>query len=473
MRNKSKYLVKNVLLFSLSSFLQKLFAFLLVPIYTSYLTSGEYGIADLVSTTTSFLIPIFSLDIQDSILRFVMDSKYDNEEILSNFVYINFVGFIMIVPIMIIIYILNLTNLPLYFFIYCCILFIANTFQNSFVMYCKGIEKVKSIVVSSTILSLSTILLNIVFLTVFRMGVHGYLLSMVIGYTVSTLYLIISTKLHKQIKLKKKNKKVMKEMILYRTRLIFSVIAWWINNASDRYIITWILGVSASGIYAMSYRIPNIISIFYGIFSQAWTISAIKEFDKNDEDGFIGNTYMIINALLCLLCSSIMIFNIIICKMLFLGDFFVAWKYTPALLYAIVFYSNAMFLGNIFVAVKDTKFISLSTIISAIINTILNIVLINILGVIGAAIATLVGYFSIYLMRIIFVRKYIKIKYNSNLVFGSFILLFIQMILACYGNKFVFIQCIIFIVLIVMYRKYILNIISKVKLFLMKKVKKV
>ena len=469
--SKSKYLAKNVFLFSISSFLPKLFAFLLVPIYTTYLTTGEYGIADLISTTTNFIIPIFSFDIQDAVLRFVLEPKYDKKDVLSVSVSINTFGFLFVSIALFIVYSLKIFDMPYYFYIYTAVLFILNSLRNSFVMYCKGIEKVKNIVMSTTILSLTHIGLNILFLTVFKFGIHGYLLSMVISYMASLLYIIISTKSYKNIKIINIDKKLRKDMILYSIPLIFSVIAWWVNNASDRYVITWLLGASASGIYAMSYRIPNIVSIFYGIFSQAWSISAIKEFDKNDKDGFIGNIFMLLNAFLCTLCSIIMISNIFVSKLLFKGDFFIAWENVSILIYAILFYSNAMFIGNIFAAVKDTKFISMSTIVSAVLNTILNIILIKSIGVRGAAYATLVGYFTIFLMRIVSVKKYITMKYNLKQLIISYILLLIQMVLALNGNKYLIGQGIILIVLVLLYKNYIINIINKIFTIFSKKVK--
>ena len=65
-------------------------------------------------------------------------------------------------------------------------------------------------------------------------------------------------------------------MVKFSFPLIFSVIAWWINNASDRYILTWITGISVSGLYAISYKIPNLLSTFQNIFAQAWSISEVK-----------------------------------------------------------------------------------------------------------------------------------------------------------------------------------------------------
>ena len=51
MKDKLKYLGKNTLLFALSSFSTKILLFLLVPLYTSVLTTAEYGTADLITTT--------------------------------------------------------------------------------------------------------------------------------------------------------------------------------------------------------------------------------------------------------------------------------------------------------------------------------------------------------------------------------------------------------------------------------------
>ena len=73
MKSKYSYLSKNVLLFSISNFVPKLLSFILIPIYTSCLTTEEYGVSDMILTTVSMLLPIFTLDIQDEVLRFAID----------------------------------------------------------------------------------------------------------------------------------------------------------------------------------------------------------------------------------------------------------------------------------------------------------------------------------------------------------------------------------------------------------------
>ena len=81
--DKYKYLLKNVGLLTLSSFSTKLLSFLLVPLYTSQLSTAEFGTFDLYNTTIGLLIPILTVDIQDAVLRFALDENTDKDKVFS------------------------------------------------------------------------------------------------------------------------------------------------------------------------------------------------------------------------------------------------------------------------------------------------------------------------------------------------------------------------------------------------------
>ena len=55
--------------------------FLLVPIYTSILSTEEYGSYDLAVSTATLLFPILTLNIVDAVMRFSMDKDYSKEKI--------------------------------------------------------------------------------------------------------------------------------------------------------------------------------------------------------------------------------------------------------------------------------------------------------------------------------------------------------------------------------------------------------
>ncbi len=462
MKDKVKYLSKNVLLFTLSNFVPKVLAFFLIPIYTSCLSTTDYGLADLITTTASLFIPILTLDIQDAVLRFTMDDKKDAKGVFSISLKINSIGLAVAVFILFIIYCLNIFDVPGYFYSFLIFNYFLNALFNSVNLFCRGIDRVKTVVTASIINSVLTLSCNILFLVTFKLGIIGYLLANILGIFASIIYMFFSAHLYKYMRWKT-DKKLKWEMIQYSFPLIFSVVAWWVNSASDRYILTWMCGVSISGLYAISYKIPNLLSMFQNIFAQAWSISAIKDYDKNDSDGFVGRTYTFMNFSMCALCSVIMIFNVFISKILYAGDFGEAWKFVPPLLLSVVFNAMALFIGSIFTAVKDTKTLSFTTIFGAVINIILNFILIHHFGAYGAAIATLVGYFIVLVSRNIMLKKYIHMKTDMVINYFAYVLLLIQIILAYSANKYLFLQIIIPFFLFFVYRKVLRELISTLK----------
>lgn len=462
LKEKYSYLSKNIILFSISGFVPKILSLILVPLYTSYLTTAEYGISDLITVTVTLLIPIFTLGIQDAVMRFALDEKYIKSDVFTIAIKIILFGSIPVLVATGITAWLNLPQLNNTFLIFFFIMYLTNALNNTVSLFCRAVNKVNVIVVSSILNSLITLIANVIFLTVFKWGLVGYLSANTIGAIFALLYCFFAGKLYKYIK-PIKQKSVVKEMIAFSFPLIFSVISWWINNASSRYVLTWMSGVAASGIFAVAYKIPNLLTMFQNIFSQAWSISAIKEFDKNDTDHFIGNTYTMMNFALTMVCSVIMICNILIAKMLYSNDFFVAWQYVPPLLMSVLFNAMSLFIGSIFTAVKDTKTLSISTIIGAFINIICNIVFIYFWDIYGAVFATMLGYAVVLIIRHIILRKHIimKIKWKRDLF--VYFLLMIQMVFALFGVRYILVQIFIFAAITMLYKSEIYNIFNLIK----------
>ena len=329
--------------------------------------------------------------------------------------------------------------------------YVIGSLYNTFSLFCRGINQVKVLTIGSVINSTITLSSNILLLAVFKMGLTGFLISSVLGSIVAVIYIVLKGKLCQYISFKKVPEAVGKEMKHFSYPLIFSVIAWWVNNASDRYILTGLAGVAVSGVYAVAYKIPSILTMFQNIFTQAWSISAIKEFDKNDNDGFIGRTYTLMNFGMIIICSVLMILNIPIAKLLYANDFFNAWKFVPPLLLSVVFNAMALFIGSIFTAVKDTKTLSYSTIIGASVNIVFNFLLIPYLGAYGAAIATALGYGVVLIMRHIILRKYIHMKIKMKRDVVAYIALLLQIIIATKDFNYIYLQILVLCFIIVLY----------------------
>lgn len=444
---KYKELTKNVFLFIISSFIPKTISFFLVPVYTKFLTTYEYGVSDLINTTVSLILPIISLNIKDAVLRFSINNDIDKKKVFSNFMLIQIISFIILFLVSIFQFYFNLVKIPFMYVIFFDILLLSNSLYDNFCAFAKGINKVNIIVEASVLNSLVAVVLNIILIVYLKMGLFGFLLANSVGIVFADILFFFRIKSWKYIDFNL-DFKILKKMIKYSFPLIFSAIAWWVNNASDRYIVTLFCGVSISGIYAAASKIPSILTTLQNVFMQAWSISAIKDYDKKDSDGFIGNMYSIMTFLLFTACSILILFNIFVSRILFQNEFFNAWKYVPFLLISVAVDGLALFICNIFFAVNDTKSRAIVTIFSAVINTVLNFILILRFGAYGAAIATFIGYFVGFCVSRIMIKKYITLNANMKLNDLVIFLVFIQAILAFFGNKFVLLQLVILILIL-------------------------
>ena len=423
---KYKELFKNFIALLISNFGSKLLSFFLVPLYTSVLTTADYGNYDLINITVSLLIPILTISISDAVTRFLLDKDSNKKQIISISFKITLYGLAILILLAIVNYIFKIVNVINTYFVFFILLFIVNVFYQLVQNIAKGFDKIKELAISGFLCSVLMVILNLVFLLGLKIGLVGYFLANIIAIGFSTLYLFVRLKIYKYIKIKNIDKNIQKEMVDYSKPMIFNAIGWWINNASDRYIVTYFCGASENGIYSVGYKIPSILTSLQNIFNQAWTISAIQNYDDKERNNYFEKIYSSYNTLMVLACSILIIFTKFIAKILYKNEFYLAWKYTPFLLISVVFGATSGIIGGIFAAEKNTKIISSTTMLGAIINTILNVILVMIFGPIGAAFSTMVAFFLVWIIRFIKMQKYIKLNIRTiRDMFSYLILLFI------------------------------------------------
>lgn len=463
--NKYIYLLKNVGLLTLSNFATKLLSFFLVPLYTSILTTGQYGTYDLFNTTVSVLIPIFTLNALEFVLRFSLDSDYNREAIVT--VACKWLGISVVVSLVIILvnnlFSLNywLTKYSWYFVL----MFFTQALSGLVTAYARGTDHVAALSVSSVIASAFTIVCNILFLIPFHLGLPGYFLANIIGPLIQCLYLVVVMRVWKDINFKAKYNMQEREMLHYSIPMIANSISWWVNNASDRYVVIWFCGIAANGIYSVSNKIPSILNVFQTIFGQAWALSAVKDFDPNDKSGFFINTYNAYNCLMVIVCSFIIASDRFLSKFLYIGKFYSAWKYVPFLTIAIVFGALVGYIGGFFTAVKDSKTFATSTVVGAVTNIILNFILVPVIGALGSALATTVSYIEVWIIRLIQSKKYIRLRINLVRDCSSYLLLFAQTIVLLIMSENIVmyaIQGILILLIIMLYKNDIGSLVNKV-----------
>lgn len=431
--NKNKELVKNTIIIFIGKFCTQFITLLLLPLYTHFLSTEDYGYIDLIQTYLTFFIPLILLKIDAGIFRFLIDARKSEEEknkIITNGIFIMFVELIIST-------ILFAVAVKIFSIKYS-ILIVMNLISLSVLTFLlqivRGIGKNKQYSFSSIIAAIVTIVLNLIFLVGFHKNGKYVLIASLISNIICTIYLLIVNKILKNVKIKYIDKKLIKDLLKYSIPMIPNELSWWIVHVSDRTIISYALGVAANGIYSVSCKFSNILSSIFNIFNLSWQESAALHINDTDKDEFFSNVInKVFNLFICF-CIGILACLPFVFELLIKDSYREAYKYVPILLLANIFSVLIGLIGSIYVAKKMTKEVAKTTMIAAIINLTIDIALIKVIGIYAAAISTLVSYMLLAIYRYIDVQKYVKVKIPiKNIVVNSIIFILV-VVLYLYNN---------------------------------------
>ena len=221
---KGKQLLKNTAIVTIGKIATQLITFFLLPIYTALLTQEEYGVVDLLNTLVSLCRGNRNEEtkIITTILKFI---------VIQSFIYI-----------IIILIASSFINNPYKYFLAGNL--IVSIFSSIFLQIARGLGDNKSYAIGSLISGFAIVILNIILIVVFSLGAYGMLLATLLGNLICAIYIFWNKKLYKYIKLKQNDKNLLKEILKYSVPLIPNMISWWVVNASDRTIVTAILGIA-------------------------------------------------------------------------------------------------------------------------------------------------------------------------------------------------------------------------------------
>lgn len=431
--SKKTELLVNTVIIAIGKLSTQVISVFLLPLYTTVLSTQEYGTYDLLITISAFLVPIITLLMEEAMFRFLIDCKDEDEKktvISQAFIYImgSLLLFSIIIAVIGVLY--HITYIWLFIFY-----LIANVLIGIGNAVARGLGKIKLFSICNVLTSMITIGLNIWFIASLKMGITGLLLSAIISNIAAALYIFKKLKIYKYVRFKAQDKIVMKKMVKYSVPLVPNSISWAIINLSDRLILSNILGTAANGVYSIAYKFPNFIDTIYSFFYTAWKESASKAIKEEDSQQFYNHIYTTLKNFLFAIIIGMIACLPFAFKILIKGDFQEAYQYIPILIISMYFSNMSGFYGGIFSAYKDTKIMGTTTIISAIINIVINLICIHFIGIWAAAISTFVAVFFVYLQRKQKIKKYVTLKEKVRV--ADFLLLAITLIGYYTGTKLV------------------------------------
>lgn len=448
--DKYKKLINNSIIFTIGSFGSRLISFLMVPLYTHLLSTSQYGTVDLMNTSVGFLIPLLTLELGQAALRFSIEAKdkLEQNKIFSNIsTHAIFVTIITLLGLPI----LNYYNIFENYAVMFAILLILRVISNMYSHFIRGIGLVKEFAINGILMTLVTVVSNIVLLVFLNFKVEGYILSLILAALASNLYLFYASNGISRLKMYNGDLSKLKEMLQFSIPIIPNSAIWWIINSSTRYFILFFIGATGNGIYAVANKIPSVISMATSIFSQAWQLSSFEEFESDTKDEFYSKTFRIYWVFLFTAGSAILVILKPLLSVLVEESFYGSWQVAPLLILAVIYQSFSRFLGTNYTAAKETKGTFLTSVYAGIISIITSVIFIPILGLIGAGLSTAISLFAMFYIRLIDTRKYVKIDLNNVLFTLTNIIFILQTILLFFadGGVLFVLELVLFLILLV------------------------
>jgi len=414
--SRSKKLLNNSIILLVGNILTKGLNFFMAPLFTRWLSIEDYGMFDLLATYSTLLIPILALGTHHAIFRFLLDDKTDEEKTVINtsIIITNIIGIMAYLIFVLLLSLIfdSLTN----YVIQLTILLITQTFQNYMCMFARGIKKLKLYVISNTICTISIFIFVFVFVKLFNLDLNGIIYGYSLGYFISGMFTVFSTRSLKFINFKKISKKKIKEILSFSIPMVTYSISWWIVNISDRVIVNAVLGVAANAIIAVAHKIPNLCNTVYDIFQTAWMENATESIKDKDWDDYFNKMFNTMGQFCITISIIIVTTNFFLFDILFTNDYNIGKYLTPLFALSIIFSALSQTIGAVFIAQYDSKKQSKTMMQAGVVNIIIHLLLIKYIGIFASVVSTIIAYIYLFVTRYIKVKENYKISINKKTI---------------------------------------------------------
>ena len=412
-----KSVAKHFLVYGFGNILSRIVSFILIPVYTHYLTTSQYGTLELLELTTYIAGMFLALGISQSVMRFYYDSeelKKRHEVVSTALISIWVIAlfsmswFILFSPGISILVFKSLDNAGLFRLIFVSFAFsLANEIPLSFVR-----AQQKSLLF--TVISVSkltlTVGLNILFIVGFKWGIRGIILSGLITNGINSIFLTAYTINQTGIYFSWAK---LKEMINYGFPYIPGGLGMFVLNFVDRFFLQRFASLSEVGIYSLGYKFgmlinPLVIDPFFSI----WRPKMFElEKRENAKDIYsVMLTYFLFVEIFLALGISVLIKDILI----IISDpaYHSAYKVVPLILMSYILWGGYFHVQVGILLKKKTKNIAYIVTVSALSNLAMNYLLIPRIGMWGAALATLASFAIMFILNYLISIRIYYVKYE-------------------------------------------------------------
>lgn len=425
--SKLKLFIENIIIYGLGGIISKIIPLIMVPVVTRLMPSPDYyGISDLSNTLTQFGSALAVMGMYDAMYRMFFEKENtDYQRQVCSTTLMFTLSTSLIVTIVMIVF---KGPLAAFFFDerrYDFIVYLSamatlvNATNNIISAPTRMQNKRKVFLITNAISPLLSYSISIPLL------LNGYyLIALPLATVISGATMEISFGIMNRswFSIRKFDKRLLKQLLPIAIPLLPNFLIYWVFNSSDKIMITNILGVGAAGIYSASSKLGHVSQLIYTAFAGGWQYFAFYTMKEDNQVKTNSLIFEYLGIISFLATSFICAWSYFIFKLLFPEQYWSGYIAAPYLFMAPLLQMLFQVAANQFIVIKKTwpnMFILAS---GALINITLNLFLIPRIGIEGAAIATLIGYFISDLICCIVLIKMKLMVLTKKFILASIIM---------------------------------------------------
>lgn len=393
-----KSLIGNSIVYGLGNILLKAITFLLLPLYTRFLTTADYGVIAVTNTITAVLCILYPMGLHGALTRLYFDAENQVERrqstgtiwlammlgAISMTVFLDRMGSSMFPLLLREVAFRPYIRLAIWIaFFQTFSLLPLNLFQIQ--------ERPKLYVLTTAMSTLLTIGIIIQLVVFQRQGAYGYLFGMFLASAVLVVPYIFLTL--RNIKITVRND-ILKKVVVYSLPLVAHGLAGWVLELSDRVILERFVSMEALGLYSIGYQFGSIITIVATAINYAWVPFFFRVDAQEGEAGkprlaSLATYYM---AVLTWAALGLALLAKHVLFLLTAPSYHAGYRVIPWIIGGL-FLSGLYYIpANCLFLKSKTGWIPIVTVISGIVNVCLNLMWVPRYGIMAAAWATFLAY---------------------------------------------------------------------------------
>jgi len=407
--------IKSSGIFLIGTLLAKVMIFFLLPVYTKYIPTADFGYYDLSITYLTVATSIIFFDIWSTVLRYMYDQKdvkFKYQVVLSGWSIfsVSTLGYLLLSSILFLT--LDIRYLPL-------IILYGTTcnLQMMYSMIILGFERNVDFALSGVVNTFVMAILNITMIVGLHKDFSSMYIAGIAGNIAQIIFLEFKIRLLANIKIELFDSLLIKQMVKFTLPLCLNSMAYWLLTGYNRIVINNVMGASENGIYAVGSKFGSIIAIVTTCFTYAWQELSFSRSVNDENNGeFYSKACRMYLKFLGAGVAVLIPACYIIFPFLINGSYGASLNTIPLFLITAVISAYSSFIGNIFYALKNTKVIFISMVVSCILNLTICYPFIKLWGLNGANLSILLSFLLNIGIRAIILKRAIGLKVYLTLV---------------------------------------------------------